>query len=164
MQQPWLQCGTVRDNILFGRPFDDSKYRSVLFACGLVEDVHQLPAGDMTAVGEGGATLSGGQKARVALARAVYQDKAVYLLDDVLSAVDVKVAKHIFQHCLMGLLLNKTRILCTHHVQYLIYADAIALLENGTFKRMGELLNFLLFFKFLTYILLKGNQLMCFIR
>ncbi|XP_018573016.1 multidrug resistance-associated protein 7 [Anoplophora glabripennis] len=137
-QQPWLQCGTLRDNVLFGRPYDDSKYRSVLFACGLAEDIQQLPAGDMTVVGESGSTLSGGQKARVALARAVYQDKSVYLLDDILSAVDAKVAKHIFQHCLMGLLLNKTRILCTHHVQYLIYADAIALVEDGSIKKIGK--------------------------
>ncbi|KAJ8922563.1 hypothetical protein NQ315_007593 [Exocentrus adspersus] len=137
-QQPWLQNGTIRDNILFGRPFDDSKYRSVLFACGLIDDVQQLPAGDMTTVGEGGSTLSGGQKARVALARAVYQDKSVYFLDDILSAVDVKVAKHIFQHCIMGLLLNKTRVLCTHHVQYLIYADSIALLDNGIITQIGK--------------------------
>lgn len=84
-------------------------------------------------------TLSGGQKARIALARAVYQDKAAYLLDDILSAVDVKVAKHIFQHCIRGLLVNKTRILCTHHVKYLMYADRIGLLENGTFKTIGKL-------------------------
>lgn len=85
-------------------------------------------------------TLSGGQKARIALARAVYQDKAAYLLDDILSAVDVKVAKHIFQHCIMGLLVNKTRILCTHHVKYLMYADRIAQLENGTFTNIGKIL------------------------
>lgn len=89
-------------------------------------------------VGEGGTTLSGGQKARIALARAVYQDKAAYLLDDILSAVDVKVAKHIFQHCLMGLLLNKTRILCTHHLQYLVHADKIGHLVNGVFKIIGK--------------------------
>ncbi|KAJ8985379.1 hypothetical protein NQ317_007535 [Molorchus minor] len=137
-QQPWLQHGTVRDNILFGKPYDDTKYKSVLFVCGLTEDINQLPAGDMTGVGEGGTTLSGGQKARVALARAVYQDKAVYLLDDILSAVDAKVAKHIFKHCVMGFLASKTRILCTHHVQYLVYADTIAHIENGSIKRIGK--------------------------
>ncbi|RZC35044.1 multidrug resistance-associated protein 7 [Asbolus verrucosus] len=137
-QQPWLQRGTVRDNILFGKTFEDNRYKAVLFACGLAEDIYLLPAGDLTGVGEGGMTLSGGQKARVALARAVYQDKAVYLLDDILSAVDVKVAKHIFQHCIMGLLKNKTKILCTHHVNYLVHADKIVLMEGGVIKQQGK--------------------------
>lgn len=137
-QQPWLQRGTLRDNILFGKAFEDNRYKSVLFACGLAEDIYLLPAGDLTGVGEGGTTLSGGQKARVALARAVYQDKAVYLLDDILSAVDVKVAKHIFQNCIMGLLKEKTRILCTHHVNYLVHADKIVLMEGGSIKQQGK--------------------------
>ena len=137
-QQPWLQRGTVRENILFGKAFEDNRYKSVLFACGLAEDIYLLPAGDLTGVGEGGMTLSGGQKARVALARAVYQDKAVYLLDDILSAVDVKVAKHIFQNCIMGLLKDKTRVLCTHHVNYLVHADKIVLMEGGVIKQQGK--------------------------
>ncbi|KAG5870301.1 hypothetical protein JTB14_023086 [Gonioctena quinquepunctata] len=137
-QQPWLQRGTVRDNILFGRPFDEIKYKSVIFACGLIDDIVMLPSGDMTGVGESGTTLSGGQKARIALARAVYQDKPAYLLDDILSAVDVNVAKHIFHHCIMGLLRDKTRVLCTHHLRYLMYADRIGLLENGSFKMIGK--------------------------
>lgn len=137
-QQPWLQRGTVRDNILFGKTFEDTRYKSVLFACGLAEDIYLLPSGDLTGVGEGGMTLSGGQKARVALARAVYQDKSVYLLDDILSAVDVKVAKHIFQHCIMGLLKDKTKILCTHHVNYLVHCDRIILMENGRIKQQGK--------------------------
>ncbi|ENN82133.1 hypothetical protein YQE_01489, partial [Dendroctonus ponderosae] len=83
-------------------------------------------------------TLSGGQKSRVALARAVYQDKSVYLLDDIVSAVDRNVAKHIFQHCILGLLKEKTRILCTHHVEFLVYADRIAVLENGLIKKLGK--------------------------
>ncbi|XP_030766381.1 multidrug resistance-associated protein 7 [Sitophilus oryzae] len=137
-QQPWLQRTTLRDNVLFGKPFDEKRYKDVLFACGLAEDVSNLPKGDLTGVGEGGATLSGGQKARVALARAVYQDKSVYLLDDILSAVDTKVAKHIFQHCILGLLKDKTRILCTHHVQFLAYADRIIYMEGGSIKKQGK--------------------------
>nr|XP_023014206.1 multidrug resistance-associated protein 7 [Leptinotarsa decemlineata] len=137
-QQPWVQRGTIRENILFGRSYDDTKYKAVLFACGLSDDIHMLPAGDMTGIGDSGNTLSGGQKARVALARAVYQDKSVYLLDDILSAVDVKVAKHIFQHCIMGLLRDKTIVICTHHLRFLIRADRIGLLENGTFKMIGK--------------------------
>lgn len=74
-QQAWLQCGTLRDNILFGKPFDEPKYKQVLSACGLLDDFAVFPHGDLTGVGEGGVTLSGGQRTRVALARAVYQDK-----------------------------------------------------------------------------------------
>lgn len=92
----------------------------------------------MTGVGDSGMTLSGGQKARIALARAVYQDKQIYLFDDIMSAVDMKVAKHIFQQCVMGYLKHKTRILCTHHVQYLTHADRIILMENGSVKLEGK--------------------------
>lgn len=139
-QQAWLQRGTLRDNILFGRNYDESKYTSVLHACGLFEDLKSLPGGDLTGVGDGGMTLSGGQKARVSLARAVYQDKPIYLLDDIISAVDVKVAKHIFQHCIVGLLKNrnKTVILCSHHVNFLSYADRILVMENGTIVKEGR--------------------------
>ncbi|CAH0561097.1 unnamed protein product [Brassicogethes aeneus] len=137
-QQPWLQCGTIRENILFGKSFDETKYKTVIYACGLAEDITQLKHADLTDVGEGGMTLSGGQKARIALARAVYQDKSIYLLDDILSAVDVKVARHIFENCIMGVLRDKTRILCTHHVQYLVYADKIVQMENGTIKQQGK--------------------------
>ncbi|XP_060531878.1 ATP-binding cassette sub-family C member 10 isoform X2 [Cylas formicarius] len=137
-QQSWLQRGTIKDNILFGKLYNEERYRDTLFACGLVEDVTNLPAGDMTGVGESGTTLSGGQKTRIALARAVYQNKSVYLLDDVLSAVDSKVAKHIFQHCVMGMLKDKTRILCTHHMQYLVHADRIVLIEGGFIKKIGK--------------------------
>lgn len=114
------------------------KYKTVINACCLVDDLLLLPAGDLTGVGEGGTTLSGGQKARIALARAVYQDKSFYLLDDLIAAVDVNVAKHIFQHCIMGLLKTKTRIFCTHHIQYLIHADRIVRMENGTIKNEGR--------------------------
>ncbi|KAF4523999.1 hypothetical protein B566_EDAN013841 [Ephemera danica] len=118
-QQPWLQRGTIRDNILFGSIYQHEKYKSVLKACCLDEEVQSLSGGDLTGVGEGGLTLSGGQRARVALARAVYQDKEIYLMDDILSAVDPNVAKNIFSKCILSLLKNKTRILCTHHRQFL---------------------------------------------
>lgn len=136
-QQPWLQRGTIRDNILFGRAYDENKYNKVLSACCLIEDLFLLPAGDLTGVGEGGMTLSGGQKARIALARAVYQDKQIFLLDDIMSAVDINVAKHIYQNCVMGLLKDKTRVLCTHHVKYLMHANRIILMDNGTLKQQG---------------------------
>ncbi|KAL1509095.1 hypothetical protein ABEB36_003889 [Hypothenemus hampei] len=137
-QQAWLQRGTLRDNILFGRTFDERKYKDILFACGLIDDINSLQKGDLTGIGENGMTLSGGQKARLALARAVYQDKSVYLLDDIFSAVDRKVAKHIFQHCILGILKDKTRILCTHQIQFLAYADRIFIMKNGQLKKQGK--------------------------
>ncbi|XP_069682959.1 ATP-binding cassette sub-family C member 10 [Periplaneta americana] len=137
-QQPWLQRGTLRDNILFGKSFEHGRYKSVVEACCLVDDFNTLPGGDMVGVGEGGVTLSGGQKARVALARAVYQDKNIYFLDDIMSAVDVNVARHIFHKCINGILRSKTRILCTHHVQYLLSADNILVMENGKITQQGK--------------------------
>ncbi|KAI3365805.1 hypothetical protein L3Q82_000804 [Scortum barcoo] len=96
-QQPWVFPGTLRSNILFGREMDTQKYESVITACALKKDLELLPDGDLTLIGDRGATLSGGQKARVNLARAVYQDADVYLLDDPLSAVDTEVGKHLFE-------------------------------------------------------------------
>lgn len=87
-QQAWIQNATLRDNVLFGRPFDRKRYDQVIEACALIADLAMLPAGDLTEIGEKGINLSGGQKQRVSLARAVYQDADVYYLDDPLSAVD----------------------------------------------------------------------------
>ncbi|GFN76447.1 multidrug resistance-associated protein 7-like [Plakobranchus ocellatus] len=136
-QEPWIQHASIRDNILFGQPFNRHRYDKVLEACALADDLQMMPAGDKTEVGENGITLSGGQRARVTLARAVYQDKGIYLLDDPLSAVDAHVAQHIYTHCIMGLLKNKTRILCTHHVQFLSSADWILLMEQGSIAQSG---------------------------
>lgn len=111
--------------------------------------MYQLKGGDSASVGESGSTLSGGQKARIALARAAYQDKSVYLLDDVLSAVDAVVARNIFNNCIMGLLRYKTRILCTHNRTFLQRADWIVVLDNGTIKEQGNV--FFNFF-FINYV------------
>ncbi|KAL8189884.1 UNVERIFIED_CONTAM: Multidrug resistance-associated protein 4 [Gekko kuhli] len=97
-QQPWVFSGTVRNNILFGKAYEKEKYEKVLRACALKKDLEMLPDGDLTVVGDRGATLSGGQKARVNLARAVYQDADIYLLDDPLSAVDAEVSRHLFEN------------------------------------------------------------------
>ncbi|XP_075224680.1 ATP-binding cassette sub-family C member 10 [Lycorma delicatula] len=137
-QTPWLQNGTLRDNVLFGKPLDQTRYRTVLDACALTEDLMSLPGGDLVSVGEGGSSLSGGQKARVALARAVYQDRSIYLLDDILSAVDARVARHIFHFCINGLLSEKTRILCTHQTQFLLNADQVIVMEGGTILNHGQ--------------------------
>ncbi|XP_069116549.1 ATP-binding cassette sub-family C member 10-like [Argopecten irradians] len=136
-QEPWVQQATIRDNVLFGSPFNSNKYTQVLNAVSLHTDLHVLPDGDKTGVGENGVTLSGGQKSRLALARAIYQDKDVYLLDDPLAAVDSHVAQHIYDECIMGLLQNKTRILCTHHVKFLGNADLIVVMDGGSISRIG---------------------------
>ncbi|CAB3365957.1 Hypothetical predicted protein [Cloeon dipterum] len=137
-QQPWLQRGSIRDNILFGKAFVRSRYNEVLEACCLVDDLQQLNGGDLATVGESGSTLSGGQRARIALARAVYQDKLIYLLDDILSAVDLVVARHIFSKCIAGILKDKTRLLCTHNRNFLQNVDWIIVVENGCIKAQGH--------------------------
>lgn len=136
-QEPWIQHATVRDNILFGKDFDSGFYQAVLEACALTADLDVLPNGDQTEVGENGVTLSGGQKSRLALARAVYMDKDIYLLDDPLAAVDADVAHHLMQKCILGMLRSKTRILCTHRIEFVEKADLVVLMDNGTVVKTG---------------------------
>lgn len=136
-QEPWLFVSSVRQNILFGMPYVKERYKFAVQACALKRDFEQLPHGDRTHVGERGAALSGGQRARVALARAVYRDADIYLLDDPLSAVDAHVAKHLFEGCIQGYLKGKTRVLVTHQVQFLKGADLIVVMNNGRIERMG---------------------------
>uniref|UniRef100_A0A665UCN9 ATP-binding cassette, sub-family C (CFTR/MRP), member 10 n=1 Tax=Echeneis naucrates TaxID=173247 RepID=A0A665UCN9_ECHNA len=131
-QEPWIQHASVRANILFGKDYDPHFYQAVIEACALSDDLNVLPNGDKTEVGENGVTLSGGQKARLALARAVYMDKDIYLLDDPLAAVDTDVAEHLMQKCIMELLRGKTRILCTHRIEFVDKADLMVLMDNGT--------------------------------
>nr|KAF6340857.1 ATP binding cassette subfamily C member 10 [Myotis myotis] len=136
-QEPWIQFATIRDNILFGKTFDAQLYKEVLEACALSDDLSILPAGDLTEVGEKGVTLSGGQRARIALARAVYQEKELYLLDDPLAAVDADVANHLLHRCILGVLSHTTRLLCTHRTEYLEKADLVLLLEAGRLVQAG---------------------------
>uniref|UniRef100_A0A8B9H6V4 ATP-binding cassette, sub-family C (CFTR/MRP), member 10 n=1 Tax=Astyanax mexicanus TaxID=7994 RepID=A0A8B9H6V4_ASTMX len=136
-QEPWIQHATVRDNILFGKDFDSGFYQAVLEACALTDDLNVLPDGDQTEVGENGVTLSGGQKSRLALARAVYMDKDIYLLDDPLAAVDADVAQHLMEKCILGILKNKTRILCTHRIEFVEKADMVVLMDGGTVVKTG---------------------------
>jgi ABC-type multidrug transport system fused ATPase/permease subunit len=118
-QNPWIQAGTVRENVLFGRPYNHDRYTRVVHACGLLPDLAVLPMGDRTVCAERGLNLSGGQRQRVSLARAVYADAQVYLLDGPLSAVDWHTSAHIMQHCFKGLLAGKTVILVTHQLHLL---------------------------------------------
>ncbi|KAI2474204.1 ATP binding cassette (ABC) transporter subfamily C member, partial [Diabrotica virgifera virgifera] len=137
-QEPWLFVSNVRENILFGRPYDKKRYQEVIRVCSLERDLKELPHGDKTLVGERGAALSGGQKARVNLARAVYSDADIYLFDDPLSAVDTKVGRHLFDECMVKYLKNKTRILVTHQLQYMKKADIIVILNNGRIEKAAN--------------------------
>ncbi|XP_050979758.1 ATP-binding cassette sub-family C member 3 isoform X1 [Labeo rohita] len=139
-QQAWIQNATLRDNILFGRPYVEQKYRSVLEACALTPDLEVLPGGDQTEIGEKGINLSGGQRQRVSLARALYSEADVYLLDDPLSAVDAHVAKHIFDNVIgpEGVLKGKTRILVTHGISFLPQVDNILVMVDGRVSEMGS--------------------------
>ncbi|KAJ2082698.1 hypothetical protein H4R24_001366 [Coemansia sp. RSA 988] len=133
-QQPWILNATLRENILFGNDYDQEFYYKIISACALQQDIDALPAGDLTEVGERGITLSGGQKMRVALARAVYSRADVYFFDDPLAAIDAHVGQHIFANVLgtQGILQSRARILITNDTQHLNSADNIVILENGS--------------------------------
>lgn len=139
-QFAWLQRGTIRDNILWGVPYDEARYKAVVFACALHDDFAEL-GGDHVGVGESGRTLSGGQRARIALARGVYQNKAIYLMDDVLSALDAHVAAHVVKHCLLGLLKEKTRIVVSDNKLLLSNAHQIVHVDNGIVTPVTDLVN-----------------------
>ena len=136
-QIAWVFSGTIRENILFGEPYDEAKYTRVIEACSLKEDIQQFPDSDQIVVGERGEVLSGGQRARVNLARAVYADADIYLLDDPLSAVDFKVGKHIFEKCIKGLLGLKTRLITSHQEQLFNEADKLIVLYKGSVLGSG---------------------------
>lgn len=129
-QQAWMQNATLRENILFGLPFDQERYDDVIHACALEKDIHSLPHGDNTEIGERGINLSGGQKQRIGLARVVYSNTDVVLLDDPLSAVDEQVGRHIFKACILGLLKGKTILLVTHQLYWLRMANWIVVMHN----------------------------------
>ncbi|KAL8710947.1 MAG: hypothetical protein Q9220_004546 [cf. Caloplaca sp. 1 TL-2023] len=138
-QQSWVMNASVKDNIVFGHRWDPHFYEQTIYACALVDDFQTLPDGDRTEVGERGISLSGGQKARVTLARAVYARADVYLLDDCLSAVDQHVGRHLIDQVLgpRGLLASKTRILATNSIPVLVEADFVTLLRDGTILEKG---------------------------
>ncbi|KAK3576574.1 hypothetical protein CHS0354_011251 [Potamilus streckersoni] len=139
-QQAWIQNATLRDNILFHKTVDKTKYRLVLDACALTSDLSMLPGRDKTEIGERGINISGGQRQRVSLARAVYNNADIYLLDDPLSAVDANVGKHIFNEVIgnTGLLRNKTRLFVTHDVHWLPKVDIIIVLVKGKVTEVGS--------------------------
>ncbi|KAL5019777.1 hypothetical protein ScPMuIL_002669 [Solemya velum] len=138
-QQAWILNETVQNNILFGKKYEKQKYDKVLESCALGPDLEILQAGDQTEIGEKGINLSGGQKQRVSVARAVYNNADVYLLDDPLSAVDSHVGKHMFQKVIgsTGLLRNKTRVLVTHGIHWLPMVDMVVVMEDGRISETG---------------------------
>ncbi|CAH3114175.1 unnamed protein product [Pocillopora meandrina] len=130
-QQAWIFNATVKENILFGKDFDEDRYQQVIECCALKKDLELFPKGNSTIVGERGLVLSGGQKARISLARAVYHDADIYLLDDPLSAVDTHVGRELFDRCISGLLKDKICVLVTHQLQYLKDGTSILCLQEG---------------------------------
>ena len=137
-QTAWVFSGTIRENILFGETYDEKKYTEVVETCALKEDIDRFPNGDLSFVGEHGVVLSGGQRARVNLARAVYADAGVYLLDDPLSAVDAKVGEHIFEQCICRLLGDKIRILVSYAESHMKAADQVVVLHKGSVLGKGS--------------------------
>ncbi|PVU91677.1 hypothetical protein BB561_004277 [Smittium simulii] len=139
-QQTWIMNATLRENILFGKKYRPNFYQKVIFACGLTADLSVLENGDLTEIGEKGINLSGGQKARVGLARAVYSCADIYLLDDPLAAVDAHVGAHIFRYVLgpNGLLRNYARIFVTNAIPYLESCDSVVLMQDGYIVEQGD--------------------------
>ena len=129
-QEPWIFSGSIRQNILCGSEFDQERYNQVIRVCALDRDLQLFPSGDGTAVGEKGVSLSGGQKARINLARCLYVDADIYLMDDPLSAVDAHVGRHLVDEAIKGFLRDKIRILVTHQLQHLKNVDKILVLKD----------------------------------
>lgn len=124
----------MRDNVSFNLPFDVERYVDTIQFCELERDLTTLKAGDQTEIGEKGINLSGGQKARLGLARAVYSDREIYLLDDPISALDAHVRKQVINNIFFGMLKNRTRVLVTHAIDFLEQADHIILMDQGSIK------------------------------
>ncbi|KAI4329166.1 hypothetical protein L6164_021459 [Bauhinia variegata] len=137
-QTAWIQSGTIRDNILYGKPMEESRYEKVIRACALDKDISGFSHGDLTEIGQRGLNLSGGQKQRIQLARAVYNDADIYLLDDPFSAVDAHTASVLFHDCVMSALGEKTIILVTHQVEFLSEVDKILVMEGGCIVQSGS--------------------------
>ncbi|XP_038694117.1 putative ABC transporter C family member 15 isoform X2 [Tripterygium wilfordii] len=137
-QSPWIQTGTIRENILFGKHMKKAFYEDVVEGCALNQDIHLWADGDLSLVGERGMNLSGGQKQRVQLARAVYSDSDVYILDDPFSAVDAHTGTHLFKKCMMQLLSRKTVVYATHQLEFLDAADLVLVMKDGMIVQSGK--------------------------
>ncbi|XP_059433997.1 ABC transporter C family member 10-like [Corylus avellana] len=136
-QTAWIQNGTIQENILFGSGMDSERYRETLERCSLVKDIELLPFGDLTEIGERGINLSGGQKQRVQLARALYQNADIFLLDDPFSALDAHTAMTLFNEYVLGALSGKTVLLVTHQVDFLPAFDSVLFMSDGEIQQEG---------------------------
>ena len=138
-QTAWLLNATIRDNILFGEPYDEARYERVLRDCALVKDLQTFAGGDLTEIGEKGINLSGGQKQRISLARACYSRSAFVLLDDPLSAVDAPTARHLLHRAILGSLRGRTCVLVSHYVSLVLpHVDYCAIIKNGELLAHGS--------------------------
>ncbi|XP_053566295.1 ATP-binding cassette sub-family C member 5 isoform X1 [Bombina bombina] len=137
-QQAWILNATFRDNILFGKEFEEERYNNVLTVCCLRPDLAILPNSDLTEIGERGANLSGGQRQRISLARALYSDNDIYILDDPLSALDAHVGNHIFNGAIRKHLKTKTILFITHQLQYLVDCDEVMYMKEGCITERGN--------------------------
>ncbi|OMJ68057.1 hypothetical protein SteCoe_34601 [Stentor coeruleus] len=137
-QEIWIQNKTIRDNILFGKEFNEKKYWEIIRICMLQADLDMFPGGDLTKIGERGINLSGGQKARVCIARAVYSDADILLFDDPLAALDQYVGKNVFEECVYKYLSGKTRIVVTNNQQYLRFVDRIMVFNAGKVEQFDR--------------------------
>ncbi|KAG0281307.1 hypothetical protein BGZ96_001186 [Linnemannia gamsii] len=136
-QTAWIQNATIRDNILFDTPYDEERYNRVVKACSLEADLKLFPFGDETEIGERGVNMSGGQKARLSLARSVYFNSGTVIMDDPLSAVDPHVGKRLWQDCVLTELKGRTRIIATHQLHVLVDVDYVICLKNGQIAEEG---------------------------
>ncbi|KAK2997380.1 hypothetical protein RJ639_025805 [Escallonia herrerae] len=137
-QSSWIQSGTIRDNILSGKPMERTKYEKAIKVCALDKDIDSFPHGELTEIGQRGLNMSGGQKQRIQLVRAVYNDADIYLLDDPFSAVDAHTAATLFNDCVMAALEEKTVILVTHQMEFLSAVDKILVIEGGQVTQSGS--------------------------
>ncbi|CAL8405255.1 unnamed protein product [Arctogadus glacialis] len=140
-QKSWLLNATVEENITFGSPFSKQRYKAVIEACSLQPDIDLLPFGDQTEIGERGINLSGGQRQRICVARALYQNTNIVFLDDPFSALDIHLSDHLLQEGILKFLQDdkRTVVLVTHKLQYLIHADWIIAMKDGSVLREGTL-------------------------
>lgn len=134
---PWIFEGTVRKNIVFTEKYDEEKFQNVLRVCCLDKDIERMPHADLTLVGECGFSLSGGQSSRINLARAIYRNADIYILDDTLAALDFKIGKYIVQHCILEYLAGKSRVIVTNEVQYFKYAQHLVVMLDGQIESDG---------------------------
>ncbi|KAJ3115540.1 hypothetical protein HK100_001311 [Physocladia obscura] len=137
-QSAWIQNATVRENILFGTPYDKERYLQVLYDAALLPDLRILQDHDQTSIGERGINLSGGQKQRVNIARLMYNRSKTVLMDDPLSAVDAHVGRHLFNKCILGSMKDRTRVLVTHQLHYLSQCDYIVFMKDGQISEQGS--------------------------